>query len=1114
MRKQLFSLALLLLAGLGFAHGQTINYDFSAVCPSGDTLYYKINSGGTTVSVVTPATRTYGIDGGWIGYAKPTGYVIIPDTVHNNSSIYTITRIDTSCFYQCTIDSALIPNTVTEIAYGAFAYCGEHVIIKIPSSVTSIAGYAFLGVLNIEYHGTATGAPWGAISMNGYVLNDMVFSDSNRTTLRYYFGTSSIVNIPNTVTTIKRNSFEDTTTRSVYIPASVTTIETGAFTNCDNLSSITVDSSNPVYDSRNNCNSIIETSSNTLVVGSLGSTIPNSIRYIGDSAFYGSKISSIVLPDSLISIGDQAFYWSYNLQEITIPRSVATIDKGAFQRCNNLTTVYFNADSCYNTGVETIGGTLYWSPVFGWGKNLRTIVIGNNVKIIPAYAFYHCDSLQTVEIGESVHTLEDGCFGQCENVKNVYLHCTTPPTIDYDFFRSSNCSNCYNFSRSTNYYVPCGYQMSYQDNNNWGFVSSHIYEYPDCGSPYYDFYATSYGNRLYYKILDSSRVMVVHPLEFDSVGNSFWTGYVQPTGRLVIPDSVVYNNVTYTVTKVGDDAFKHCIAIREVEIANTIDTIGNWAFAYNYNTVIATFPNTAYLGDGAFFGCSLLETVVVVVVSPTGGGGSTSSGIPSMGSGVFGGCSFSSYTYVGSGIGSGAFGGNIHLNTVHYNDTLTSIGDSSFNGCSNLTTFIHTRITGLREVVIPRPMRSVGNVAFGNCIAIRRLRYEADSCHRMGSDTLPVFMNDSNISSLTIGEHVRWIPSYAFLGCTGLDTIKSYSMVAPALGVDVFSDIPANIPVYIPCGSLESYTSRWPHFTNFIEKYDGRLTVYSSDTTRGIVTVTTQPSCRASGVVVATPKYGYHFAGWNDGDTTNPRSISVPDSATVALTAHFDINEYSLTVVCDNALGTVSGNGQYLHGATASVTVSPNYGYIFNHWAGLPQQDLPVDSTSVEVSFIMYEDVELTALFDTIHFTLTLSTNNPDWGTVDGGGEYAYGTEATITATANEGYLFNGWSDGNEENPRTMVVTEDLALTANFAEQTGIDALADVIIRVAPNPTSGLLTIQSDDVQQIEVYDLGGRKVLHFGHTNSIDLSALPSGTYYLHISCPQGTSVAKVVKQ
>ena len=234
----------------------------------------------------------------------------------------------------------------------------------------------------------------------------------------------------------------------------------------------------------------------------------------------------------------------------------------------------------------------------------------------------------------------------------------------------------------------------------------------------------------------------------------------------------------------------------------------------------------------------------------------------------------------------------------------------------------------------------------------------------------------------------------------------------------------------------------------------------------------------------------------------------------MTITAYFEINEYSLSIVCDSTLGTVSGNGQYLHGDMATVSVTPNYGYVFNHWAGIPNQSSPIDSTDMEASFVMLGDVELTALFDTMHFNLTITSNNPDWGVVEGGGEYAYGTSATLNATANEGFRFVGWSDGNEENPRTVVVTEDVELTANFAEWTSISDVTNNIISVTPNPTAGQLIIGAEGIETIVVYDLGGRKVLQFENTNTINLANLSSGTYFLHISSSQGFVVAKVLKQ
>ena len=1127
----LYAILLMVLAFPQSLHAEI----FSAVAPTGQTLYYYIVPGG--VNVTCPGTSSpY-----WNGYTKPTGALTIPSTVTHDSTTYnviaignqafrycsgltsvsipnSVTSIGYNAFYDCSsltsvsipssvnfigdeafygcsdltsvtipdgvtsigygtfwdcerLTSVTIPNSVTSIGSSAFTLCISLTSITIPSTVTSIGSQAFYDcrrltsvtipnsvtsigfmayyrVRHIMYHGSATGSPWGATSMNGVIDSNLVFSDSSRTNLLAYIGNGGAVTIPSSVTSIGQHAFYYSTgLTSVNIPSSVTSIGGHAFAGCSGLSSIIVDSANTMYDSRGNCNAIIRTSSNTLITGCQNTVIPNSVTVIGQAAFLDcSGLTSISIPSSVTSIGNYAF------------------------------------DSC---------------------SGLNSITIGSGVTSIGHRAFKYCTSLSSVTIPTSVTFIGDEAFGYDINLTSIIL---LNPSMSSD---NVWYGSFYGVYPNVTLIVPCNSVSYYSSAWVWSNFNN-IVERPDCGDPYYDFDATSFGNKLYYKILDSTRVMVVHPLECDSVGNSFWTGYLQPTGSLIIPDSVEHNNVVYQVTKVGDEAFMNCTAIRSVSIPVSVDSIGRKAFAFDYRIDdISWGVSVVYIGDSAFFGIGRVEITIVTYPGYTGPTPTTSGWI---GGGAFSGCSFGSFTYSGSAIGSGSYSGNSGLQNFYYSGSLSSIGDSAFEGCGDMSVF--TQIGGIPEVRIPRPMQSIGNAAFGNCIAITRVRYEADSCTRMGSDTLPVFMNDVNISSLIIGEYVRWIPSYAFLGCTGIDSISSYSMIAPILGVDVFSDIPASIPIYIPCGSLASYTSRWPHFTNFIEMYDGTLTALSSDTTKGTVVVETQPSCSASGVAVATPKFGYHFVRWNDGDTTNPRSISVPEGTMVTITAYFEINEYSLSIVCDSTLGTVSGNGQYLHGDMATVSVTPNYGYVFNHWAGIPNQSSPIDSTDMEASFVMLGDVELTALFDTMHFNLTITSNNPDWGLVEGGGEYAYGTSATLNATANEGFRFVGWSDGNEENPRTVVVTEDVELTANFAEWTSISDVTNNIISVTPNPTAGQLIIGAEGIETIVVYDLGGRKVLQFENTNTINLANLSSGTYFLHISSSQGFVVAKVLKQ
>ena len=186
----------------------------------------------------------------------------------------------------------------------------------------------------------------------------------------------------------------------------------------------------------------------------------------------------------------------------------------------------------------------------------------------------------------------------------------------------------------------------------------------------------------------------------------------------------------------------------------------------------------------------------------------------------------------------------------------------------------------------------------------------------------------------------------------------------------------------------------------------------------GTVTGANEYNHGAEATLTATPNEGYHFVKWSDGVTEATRTIVVTKDTTLA--AEFAINVYTVTLTAEN--GTVTGANEYNHGAEATLTATPNEGYHFVKWSD--------GVTEATRTIVVKENITLTAEFAINVYTVTLTAEN---GTVTGANEYNHGAEATLTATPNEGYHFVKWSDGVTEATRTIVVKENITLTAEFA---------------------------------------------------------------------------------
>ena len=417
--KSIFLAFVVLLCSSAFA------YDFSAVCESGQTLYYNITSNVEPYTVEV----TFEIDGtewNYVFYSDfLTGDLVIPESVTNNDTTYSVTSIGNYAFYNCSLTSVSIPNSVTSIGHYAFYYCGSITSLTIPNSVSSIGEYAFFGWQNIS---------------------------------------------------------------SIIIPSSVTSIGCFAFHGYNrHLESIVVESGNSTYDSRNDCNAIIETSTNKLIRGCKNSFIPNTISIIDDFAFSACfDLDSIIIPNSVESIGKNAFEYCYTLSSITIPNSVTTIGDSAFYSCSGMTSVAIGdsvvwigqmaflaclnlEDIAVNTGNLKYDSRNSCNAIIETSTNkliygCKNTVIPNTVTEIECFAFYMCLRLKSITIPNSVTRIGGYAFFNCQDLDTIISYAIEPPTIYPETFKYDDLS--------IPLIVPCGSASAYSNAEYWRYFTN------------------------------------------------------------------------------------------------------------------------------------------------------------------------------------------------------------------------------------------------------------------------------------------------------------------------------------------------------------------------------------------------------------------------------------------------------------------------------------------------------------------------------------------------------------------------------------------------------------------------------------------------------------------